>query len=55
MWVLLKRKGGIGGGGRGHSQGDMHMVAVVVVYRIGLVGTVLSSSCLGCINGLRKC
>jgi len=38
----------------GHLQGDMHMVAVVVVCRNALVGTGWSNSCFGCANGLRK-
>ena len=33
------RKGGTGGGGWDHLQGDMHMVAVVAVCRSALVGT----------------
>ena len=50
----MSRKGGTGGGGWGHPQGDMHMVAVVAVCRNTLVGTVWSNSCHICTNRLRK-
>ena len=35
----MSRKGGTGGGGRGHPQGVMYMVAVVADCTNGLVGT----------------
>ena len=35
-------KGGTGGDGWGHPQGDMHVVAVVVGFRNGLVGPILA-------------
>ena len=38
----------------GHSQGDMHMVAVVAVCRNALLGTGWSNSCLVCTNRLRQ-
>ena len=44
----VNRIGGTGGGGWGHPQGDMHMVAVVVGFRNGLVGIGWAYSCLGC-------
>ena len=53
-WFYISRKGGTGGGGWGHPQGDMHMVAVVAVCRNALVGTGWSNSCLVCTNRLRK-
>ena len=40
--------------GWGYPQGDLHMVAVVAVYRNALVGTGWSNSCLVCTNRLRK-
>ena len=48
----MSRKGGTGGGGWGHPQGAMHMVAVVAGCRNGLVGW--ANSCLGCTNVVRK-
>ena len=54
MLVLLSRKDGTGGGGWGHPQGDLHMLAVVAVCRNALVGTRWSNSCLVRTNGLRK-
>ena len=45
--VAVCRKGGTGGGGWGHPQGDLHMLAVVAVCRNALVGTGWSNSCLG--------
>jgi len=45
---------GQGGGGWGHLQGDLQMLAVVAVCRNDLVGTGWSNSCLVCTNRLRK-
>ena len=53
-WFCVSRKGGTGGGGWGHPQGDLHMLAVVAVCRNALVGTGWSNSCLVCTNRLRK-
>ena len=50
----VSRKGGTGGGGWVHLQGDMHMVAVVAGCRNALVGTEWSNSRLGCTNGPGK-
>ena len=45
------RKGGTGGGGSGHPQGDMHIVAA----RLGtMVGTRWANSCPGCMDRVRK-
>ena len=38
-WFCVSRMGGTGGGGWGHPQGDLHMLAVVAVCRNVLVGT----------------
>ena len=48
-WFCVSRKGGWG-----HSQGDLHMPAVVAVCRNALVGPRWSNSCLVCTNRLRK-
>ena len=53
--MCMSGKGGTGGGGWGHPQGDMDMVAVVAGYRNGLVRTGCANSCLGCTNVIRKC
>ena len=53
-WFCVSRKGETGGGGWGHPQGDLHMLAVVAVCRNALVGTGWSNSCLVCTNRLRK-
>ena len=50
----ISRKDGTGGGGWGHLQGDMHMLAAVGVCRNALVGTGWSNSYLVCTNSLRK-
>ena len=45
------RKGGTGGGGSGHPQGDIHIVAA----RLGtMVGTRWANSCPGCMDRVRK-
>ena len=50
----MSRKGGIGGGGWGHLQGDMHMVVIVAGYRNALVGTGCANSCHACTNVVSK-
>ena len=39
-WFCVSRKGGTGGGGRGHPQGDMHMVAARLSCQSAMVGEV---------------
>ena len=48
------RKGGSGGGGWGHPQGDMHMVAARLGCQSAMVGTGWANSCPGCMDRLRK-
>ena len=48
------RKGGTGGGGWGHPQGDMHMVAARLGCQSAMVGTGWANSCPGCMDRLRK-
>ena len=50
----VSRKGGTGGGGWGHPQGDMHMVAARLGCQSAMVGTGWANSCLGCMDRLRK-
>ena len=38
----MSRKGGTGGGGWGHPQGDMHMVAARLGCKSTMVGTILA-------------
>ena len=56
--LCISRKGGTGGGGCGHPQGDIHMVMHMVAVRLGcqsaMVGTVWVNSCPGCMDRLRK-
>ena len=46
--------GRTGGGGWGHLQGDMHMVAARLGCQNAMVGTVWANSCPGCVDRLRK-
>ena len=46
--------GGTGGGGFGHLQGDMHMVAANLGCQSAMVGTGWTKSCPGCMDRLRK-
>ena len=43
---------GTGGGGWGHSQGDMHMVAAGLGCETAMVGTVWANSSPGCMDRL---
>ena len=53
-WFCVSRKGGTGGGGWGHPQGDLHMLAVVAVCRNALVCAGWSNSCLFAQIGLEN-
>ena len=53
-WLGASRKGGTGGGGWGHPQGDMHMVAARLGCQSAMVGTGWANSCHGCMDRLRK-
>ena len=53
-WFCVNRKGGTGGGGWGHPQGDMHMVAARLGCQSPMVGTRWANSCPGCMDRLRK-
>ena len=53
-WFCVSRKGGTGGGGWGHLQGDMHMVAARLGRQSAMVGTGWANSCPGCMDRLRK-
>ena len=48
----VNRKGGTGGSGWGHPQGDMHMVVARLSYQSAMVGTVWANSCPGCMDRL---
>ena len=48
----ISRKGGTGGGGWGHPQGDMHMVVARLSCQSAMVGTVWANSCPGCMDRL---
>ena len=48
------RKGGTGGGGWGHPQGDMHMVAARLGSQRAMVWTRWVNSRPGCMNRLMK-
>ena len=50
----VSSKGGTGGGGWGHPQGDMHMVTARLGCKSTMVGTGWANSCPGCMNKLRK-
>ena len=50
-----QRKGGTGGGGWGHLQDDMHMVAAQLGCKSNIVGIGLANSHPGCNSRLRKC
>ena len=50
----VSRKGGTGGGGWGHPQGGMHMVAARLGCQSAMVGTGWANSCPGCMDRLRK-
>ena len=52
--LRVSRKGGTGGGGWGHPQGDMHMVAARLGCQSAMVGTGWANSCPGCMDRLRK-
>ena len=47
-------KGGTGGGGWGHLQGDMHMVAARIGFKKAIVGTRWSTYRPDCMERLRK-
>ena len=49
-WFCVSRKGGTGGGGWSHPQGDMHMVAAGLGCKSAMVGTVWANSCSGCMD-----
>ena len=56
-WFCISKKGGIGeggtgGGGWGHPQGDMHMVAAGLSCQSAMVGTMWANSCPGCMDRL---
>ena len=51
---MRSRKSGTKGGAQGHSQGEVHMVAVVDGCRNAMDGTGWSNPCVGYTNGLRK-
>ena len=51
-WFCVSRKGGTGGGGWGHPQGDMHMVAAGLGCESAMVGTVWANFCPGCMDRL---
>ena len=53
-WFCVNRKGGTGGGGWGHPQGDMHMVAARLGCQSAMVGTGWANCCPGCMDRLRK-
>ena len=53
-YCALRRKGETGGGGWGHPQGDMHMVATRLGCQSAMVGTGWANSCPGCMDRLRK-
>ena len=48
----ISRKGGTGGGGWGHLQGDMHMVVARLSCQSAMVGTMWANSCPGCMDRL---
>ena len=50
----MGRKGGTGGVGWGHPQGDMHMVAAQLGCQSAMVETGLANSCPGCMDRLTK-
>ena len=50
----ISRKGGTGGGGWGHPQGAVHIVAARLGYKTATVGTGWANSLPGCMNRLRK-
>ena len=51
-WFCVSRKGGTGGDGWGHPQGDMHMVAAGLGSESAMIGTVWANSCPGCTDRL---
>ena len=55
MQVLHQRKGGTGGGGWDHLQGDIHMVAAKLGCQSAMVSTGWANSCPACMDRLRKC
>ena len=54
LYCTLSRKGGTEGGGLGHPQGAVHMVAAGLGCKWVAVGTELANSHPVCMNGLRK-
>ena len=50
----MSRKGGTGGGGRGHPQGAVHMAAGRLDCKRTMVGTGSANSRPGCMSRLRK-
>ena len=50
----VSRKGGTGGGGWAHPQGDMHMVATRLGCQSAMVGTGWANSCPGGLDRFRK-
>ena len=51
-WFCVSRKDGTGGGGWGHLQGDMHMVAAGLSCQSAMVGTMWANSYPGCMDRL---
>ena len=50
----MSRKGGTGGGGWGHPQGAVHMVAARLCFEKAMVGTRWATSHPDCMDKLRK-
>ena len=50
----VSRKGGTGGGGWGHLQGDLHIVAARLGCQTAMVGIRWANSRPGCMDRLRK-
>ena len=50
----VNRKRAMGGGGWGHLQGDMHMVAARLGCQKVIAVTWWAASCLGCMESFRK-
>ena len=53
-WFCISRKGGRGGGGWGHPQGAVHMVAARLGFEKAMVGTGRATPCPDCMDRLRK-
>ena len=52
--LCISRKGGTGGGGWGHPQGDVHMVAARLCFERAMVGTGWATPCPDCMARLRE-